>query len=151
MTQKLGLAALAALALAGCEQERGVGFGPIGGDGPEVPAAEVIDLSLPGVRPIPLYAVATGTGPEAAVAYGGGTLSMPQSNLDLTIDGQTYLLRQVAVGRENYVVVEGAVAPAAQIPVEIRRRTGCLLTGVPTIVRRAAGGPGVVVYRLDCS
>lgn len=141
-------ALLSVLALSACASEKGVGFATPGGMSAEPPSAETTVISLPGVRPIPVYAAPGAASTAAAAAYGGGALNSPERNLVLSGGTRDALLRQIDMGGASYVVAQGGV-PAALV-VEIRTRTGCLVVpGWDTVP--LSSGETAAVFTLDCS
>lgn len=146
---KQGLAlALVIGVVSGCGGQRGVGLGPIGlgGDPATLPASTRTEFEMGGVDPLPLYRFGTAGDPSPADAInaGGSDYRLPDRNLPVTVDGQTWHMRQIELNGENFVVVEGA-APTAALPGVIRTRTGCLVDPQPLRSEDAA------VYTLDCS
>ncbi len=150
MIARVGVPLAAMLVLVACEQPRGVGFGPES-YGPAIPeGAEVTVFELPGVRPIPAYSASGISNPEDIVAFGGASLADPEANLVVETGGRQVLMRQINVGGQGYVVVQGTL-PTSGVSSEILTRTGCLLEGLPTSVRGVRTAPEATVYTLDCA
>ncbi len=147
---KSGWIAATALAslLAGCAAPGGSDFNPVDsgipGAGPQSTRAT---FEMTGLEPFPRYAFSTNgrnSPADALVAGGGSTLRSADRNLVVEVESRTYLMRQVELDGNIYVVAEGA-APVASMPSAIRARSGCLVQPVPLRSGDAA------VYTLDCS
>lgn len=135
--------------LAGCEERRGVGLGPVGyGGAAGGPQPVTTTFEMTGLEPLPLYRYRTAevsdANPAAAITAGGSSLRTRDTNLEVVVEGRTYLMRQIELNGVNYVVAEGA-APLPSLPQVIRARTGCLVQTGPLRSGDAA------VYTLDCS
>lgn len=147
MTRPFILAAALAT-LAGCEQPQGVGFGPESyaanpGGGPQATSAE---FEMAGLEPFPNYSFRTNganTPADALTAGGGTTLRGADSNLTVVVESRTYLMRQVTLDDNVYVVAEGA-GPVATLPTVIRARSGCLVASNPLRSGDAT------IYTLNC-
>lgn len=147
MKRICGVAILAITALAGCEQDRGVGLGPVGAGGDlTAPQPSRATFEMTGLTPLPVYRFAAGgpVNPASAITVGGSRLRGANSNLAVAIGERTYLMRQVEIGDAVFVVAEGA-RPVDSLPRDIRTRTGCLVATPPLMSDDAA------VYTLDCS
>ena len=133
-------------ALAACSDSSGVGFGPMGGEPGVLPQGTRAEYRLDGLEPLPLYrgTIAGEASPAEALIYGNTRLREPSANLAVTVEGQTFGMRQVELNGENYVIAEGA-APVASLPTAIRARTGCLVDSNPMRSEDAS------VYTLDCT
>ncbi len=142
------MACLTALLLSACATRQGVGFATPGGMAAEPPAPETTTISLPGVRPIPVYAAPGTAGTAAAALYGGGALEEPDRNLVLSGGTSDALLRQIDMDGASYVVTQGG-APTVLVD-EIRTRTGCLVEPGWDTIRLPTGG-AAAVFTLDCS
>ncbi len=146
----LGIVAVASLGvLAACEQDRGVGLGPVGAGGDlTAPQSTRAEFEMVGVAPLPIYRFATNeateVNPATAITLGGSRLRNADTNLVVEVAGRTYLMRQIELNGANFVVAEGA-APVDSLLLEIRTRTGCLVQTPPLQSGDAA------VYTLDCS
>lgn len=134
--------------LSACNQPRGVGLGPVGyGGGPGTgPQSTRAEYEMGGLEPLPLYRFSTNgaANPAGALTAGGSDLRTAEWNLTVVVESRTYLMRQIELNGENFVVAEGA-APLASLPSVIRARTGCLVETGPLRSKDAA------VYTLDCS
>jgi len=139
--------ALAAfLVVAGCGGG-GVGFGPVGYGGPgAAPQSTEARVSLAGLDPFPVYTYSTNgdNSPAAAAVVGGSVLRTASANLEVTVDGQAYRMRQVQLDDNVYVVGEGG-QPGASMPAMIKARAGCLVEEPPLVSKQA------FVYTLNCS
>ena len=142
-------AAAMVVGLAACDGgEQGVGFGPDSyasspGGGPQ-PTSASFDMG--GLAPLPSYtfaSVGTNSPADALTAGGGTTLRGADQNLGVDVEGRRYLMRQITLGDNVYVVAEGA-GPVASLPDAIRARTGCLIVNAPLRSGDAT------IYTLNC-
>lgn len=136
----------AVLALAACSNDKGVGFGPMGGEPGVLPQGTSAEFSMDGLEPLPLYrgTIAGAPSPAEALSYRNTELREPAANLAVTVESRTYGMRQIELNGANYAIAEGA-APVASLPTVIRARTGCLVDSNPLRSEDAS------VYTLDCT
>lgn len=118
--------------LAACSPERGPGFGTVG----EIHRVEAL--------PVYRFLMNGDPGPADAIAASESRLRTAEFNLQVTVDGEVYLMRQMGLNDKNFVVVE-SVTPAESLPAVIGERSGCLVDALPLLSKDAA------VYTLDCS
>ena len=154
LLRSLTLGSVLILTVSACNTQQGVGFGPdsyVSGSGQRGTDVETVDFEMGGRAPIPTYTFTTAEGgAKAAPGIGGAGLTNLASNLSVSAGGQDYLLRQVEINGENYLVAQGGTA-TSDLPNEIRTRTGCLVVGTGLRVGGSSSIPASTVYTLDCS
>ena len=130
--QKAFLAIAAIAALTACSPAPGPGLGPVG--------------AINRVEALPVYRFFMNgdPSPEDALAASEARIRTAQYNLRVIVDNQSYLMRQMGLNDENFVVVESA-APAEALVGVIRERSGCQVDPQPLLSQGAA------IYTLDCT